>query len=119
MNSESVILIVIALSVTLTLMFVGWRWASRIWSLPCPSLVGWALESPLYGRFTGTEETLERIGLRPGQRVLEIGPGPGRLLIPAAGRVLPDGEVVGIDIQPGMIERLQGMWRFTANFLKP
>jgi ubiquinone/menaquinone biosynthesis C-methylase UbiE len=42
-----------------------------------------------------------------GQRVLEIGPGPGRLLIPAAQRVLPGGEVVGIDIQPGMVKRLK------------
>ncbi len=96
----AVIIAVIAIS-------FGWRWASRVWSLPCPSLVGWTLESPFYGRITGTEKTLERIGLKPGQRVLEIGPGPGRLLIPAAERVLPDGEVVGIDIQPGMIERLR------------
>jgi ubiquinone/menaquinone biosynthesis C-methylase UbiE len=47
------------------------------------------------------------MGLQPGQKVLEIGPGPGRLLIPAARLVLPGGEVVGIDIQAGMIERLQ------------
>ena len=92
---------------TVILIFVGWRWASRVWSLPCPSLVGWALESAFYERITGTEKTLERIGLKPGQRVLEVGPGPGRLLIPAARRVLPGGEVVGIDIQPGMIERLK------------
>ena len=58
-------------------------------------------------RLMGTEITLNRIGLRPGQRVLEIGPGPGRLLIPAAQRVLPGGEAVGLDIQPGMIERLK------------
>lgn len=38
---------------------------------------------------------------------MEIGPGPARLLIPAAQRVLPEGEVVGLDIQPGMIERLK------------
>jgi ubiquinone/menaquinone biosynthesis C-methylase UbiE len=38
---------------------------------------------------------------------LEIGPGPGRLLIPAAKRVLPGGKVIGLDIQPGMIERLK------------
>ncbi len=55
----------------------------------------------------GTQTTLDRIGLRPGQRVLEIGPGPGRLLIPAGRRVLPDGEVIGLDIQPGMLERLR------------
>ncbi|GAB4455132.1 MAG: class I SAM-dependent methyltransferase [Anaerolineales bacterium] len=54
-----------------------------------------------------TQTTLDRIGLRPGQRVLEVGPGPGRLLIPAARRVLPGGEVIGLDIQPGMIERLK------------
>jgi SAM-dependent methyltransferase len=100
-------LIVIAVIGTVLMIFVGWRWASRVWSLPCPSLVPWALESPFYERITGTAKTLERIGLKPGQRVLEIGPGPGRLLIPAAQRVLPGGEVVGIDIQPGMIERLK------------
>lgn len=87
--------------------FFGWRWASRVWSLPCPSVVGWALESKFYERITGTAKTLDRIGPKPGQRVLEVGPGPGRLLIPAALRVLPDGEVVGIDIQPGMIDRLR------------
>jgi ubiquinone/menaquinone biosynthesis C-methylase UbiE len=29
------------------------------------------------------------------------------LLIPAAQRVLPDGEVFGLDVQPGMIARLK------------
>ena len=38
---------------------------------------------------------------------MEIGPGPGRLLLPAAHRILPGGEAVGIEIQPGMIERLK------------
>ena len=107
MDAFQTTLIVIAVIGTVILIFVGWRWASRVWSLPCPSLVGWALESAFYGRITGTEKTLERIGLKPGQRVLEVGPGPGRLLIPAARRVFLGGEVVGIDIQPGMVERLQ------------
>ena len=107
MTLAPVILIISTVIATVALVFVGWRWASRVWSLPCPSLVGWTLESPFYYRITGTEKTLGRIGLKSGQRVLEIGPGPGRLLIPAAKRVLPGGEVVGIDIQPGMVERLQ------------
>jgi ubiquinone/menaquinone biosynthesis C-methylase UbiE len=107
MDAFQTTLIVIAVIGTVILIFVGWRWASRVWSLPCPSLVGWALESAFYGRITGAEKPVERIGLKPGQRVLEVGPGPGRLLIPAARRVLPGGEVVGIDIQPGMIERLK------------
>jgi ubiquinone/menaquinone biosynthesis C-methylase UbiE len=54
-----------------------------------------------------TRKTLDRLDLHSGQRVLEIGPGPGRLLIPAAQRVMPHGEVVGIDVQPKMINRLR------------
>lgn len=107
MNPSIIIPIVIVAIAAVVSISVGWRWASRVWSLPCPSVVGWALESSFYRRITGTETTLQRIGLKPGQRVLEIGPGPGRLTIPAAQRVLPGGEVVGIDIQPGMVERLE------------
>lgn len=106
MNATVSTLIVTAVIATVILFFVGWRWASRAWSLPCPSPVGWALESPFYGRITRSERTLNRIGLKPGRRVLEIGPGPGRLLIPAAQQVLPGGKVVGIDIQPRMVDRL-------------
>jgi ubiquinone/menaquinone biosynthesis C-methylase UbiE len=102
-----VIGILLALAVAFVALNLGWRWASRRWSLPCPSFLAWSLESPFFQRFNGTRIVLDRLGLRPGDRVLEIGPGPGRLLIPAAGRVLPGGEAVGIDIQPAMIERLK------------
>jgi ubiquinone/menaquinone biosynthesis C-methylase UbiE len=101
------IAVLVGSAVALGLFLLGWRWASRRWQLPCPTLLAWALESPLYARFTGTQATLSRMELRPGQRVLEIGPGPGRLLIPAARQILPAGEAVGIDIQPGMIDRLK------------
>jgi ubiquinone/menaquinone biosynthesis C-methylase UbiE len=84
-----------------------WRWVSRIWSIPCPAFLAWSFESEFLQRFNGTRIILDRLGLRPGLKVLEIGPGPGRLLIPAANQVLPDGEAVGIDIQPRMIERLE------------
>jgi ubiquinone/menaquinone biosynthesis C-methylase UbiE len=84
-----------------------WRWLSRNRTLPCPTWLSSLLDSRWSDRLLGTQTTLDRIGLRPGQRVLEIGPWPGRLLIPAAKRVLPGGEVIGLDIQPGMIERLK------------
>jgi SAM-dependent methyltransferase len=99
--------IVVAVVAALVLFSLLWRLASRVWSLPCPSLLAWSLENPVLQRLNGTRLTLHRLDLRPGQRVLEIGPGPGRLLIPAAQRVLPGGEAVGIDIQPRMIERLK------------
>lgn len=97
----------LAVVAAFTAISLGWRWASRVRSLPCPTALAWSLESPLAQRLNGTRTTLDRLGLRPGQRVLEIGPGPGRLLIPAAKSVLPGGEAVGIDIQPGMIDRLK------------
>ena len=107
MNATAIVWIVVAVLGTVVLFFPGWRWASRVWSLPCPTLLAWALDNRFYERITGTQVTLRRMGLRPGQRVLEVGPGTGRLLIPAAQRVLPGGEVVGIDIQAGMFERLK------------
>jgi ubiquinone/menaquinone biosynthesis C-methylase UbiE len=103
----NVVWVVLAVVPVLVAVSLGWRWASRRWSLPCPAALAWALESPLIQRLNGTRTTLERLCLRPGQRVLEVGPGPGRLLIPAARLVSPDGEVVGIEIQPAMLARLQ------------
>ncbi len=84
---------------------LGWRWASRIWSLPCPSVTAFRFDNPMIRGVT--RRTLDRLGLRPGQKILEIGPGPGRLLIPAARRIRPEGQAVGIDIQKGMIDRLE------------
>jgi SAM-dependent methyltransferase len=99
--------IALALVAVLVALSLAWRLASRRWSIPCPAFLAWSLENPFFQRFNGTRIILDRLGLRPGQKVLEIGPGPGRLLLPAAKRVLPDGEAVGIDIQPAMIERLE------------
>src|SRR5262249_48308695 len=50
---------------------------------------------------------VRRAGLRPGFTVLDVGCGPGRVTIPAAERVGPQGEVVAVDIQPGMLRRVQ------------
>ncbi|HVU89032.1 MAG TPA: methyltransferase domain-containing protein [Pirellulales bacterium] len=75
--------------------------------LPCPSWLSRSLEGGFVDWWTATQRTLDRIGLASGDRVLEIGPGPGRLLIPAAARVRPGGTVVGLDVQAGMIERLK------------
>ncbi|PKN61571.1 MAG: hypothetical protein CVU57_28875 [Deltaproteobacteria bacterium HGW-Deltaproteobacteria-15] len=84
-----------------------WRRTSRRRSMPCPAWMSGLVKGPVMDWILGTRITLDRIGLKPGQRVLEIGPGPGRLLIPAAQRVLPGGEVVGLDIQPRMVEQLK------------
>jgi ubiquinone/menaquinone biosynthesis C-methylase UbiE len=103
----TIVWILLTVVAVLVAIHIIWRFASRAWSLPCPSFLAWSLESSLFQRLSKTETTLERIGFQPGQKILEIGPGPGRLLLPAAQRILPGGEAVGIDLQRGMIERLQ------------
>jgi ubiquinone/menaquinone biosynthesis C-methylase UbiE len=104
---NAIIWILLAMVAVWVAVHFAWRWASRKWSIPCPTALAWTLESPLFQRWSGTETTLIRLALQPGQRILEIGPGPGRLLIPAAQRILPGGQAVGIDIQPGMVDRLK------------
>lgn len=44
------------------------------------------------------------VGLRPGDRVLDVGCGRGACLFPAAEMVGRNGRVLGIDLSPGMVE---------------
>jgi len=46
---------------------------------------------------------MDALRLAPGERVLDIGCGPGTTAIELATRVAPGGEVVGVDISPAMV----------------
>jgi arsenite methyltransferase len=48
--------------------------------------------------------TLRALDLRPGERVLDIGSGPGLLAVEMAAMVGPDGLVHGVDPSPSMLE---------------
>ena len=50
---------------------------------------------------------LESFRLMSGQTVLEIGPGPGYFTAEAARIVGPEGRVICLDVQPGMLALLQ------------
>ncbi len=97
--------ILVAIVVLLIVQSIVWRWASRRWQLPCPTLFAWMVDGPLVDKVAGTNVTLDCMGLRPGMTVVEIGPGPGRLLLPAARRVLPGGRAIGVELQQGMIDK--------------
>jgi ubiquinone/menaquinone biosynthesis C-methylase UbiE len=91
---------VIALIVAICMV---WRWAA--W--PCPSWLVPLLENPYFEAVAGADRLLERAGVRPGMCVLDAGCGPGRVTLPAAARVGPSGRVVALDVQAGMLEKLE------------
>lgn len=86
---------------------VAWRFASRRHALPCPSWLSWMVDGSVGESILRTNETLRRMGVAPGQRILEIGPGPGRLLVPAAKIVGSSGHAVGLELQPKMADKLR------------
>lgn len=56
------------------------------------------------GESRGRQRVIELVEARPGMRVLDLACGPGNLSRRFAAQVAPDGEVVGVDLAPGMIE---------------
>jgi ubiquinone/menaquinone biosynthesis C-methylase UbiE len=92
----------------LAFIFLGWRMASHRHALPCPVWLRWMVE--LDNPFTRTNRAatiLEHLDLQPGMTVLDAGCGPGRLTIPLAQRVGDEGDVLALDLQPGMLDRVR------------
>jgi len=76
-------------------------------ALPCPSWLTFLLENPYMNKVAGSSILIDRMGLKSGMRVLDVGCGPGRLTIPLAKYVGPKGEVVALDIQEKMLQKLE------------
>lgn len=74
-------------------------------SMPCPWSLAWLVNNPIRRRYM--RPLLDRVGIRPGERVLELGPGPGTFTVNAARRVGPEGRIIAVDIQPQMIAQVE------------
>ncbi|HAH20418.1 MAG TPA: hypothetical protein DCL49_05880 [Candidatus Omnitrophica bacterium] len=104
------ILTIVYICVLYLLISLFWRWMCRNHYFPCPVWLIWVLDIlnlSITSRESGTEKTLRRMGLSPGQIVLDVGPGAGRLLIPASKCLLPRGKVIGLEIQFEMARLLR------------
>ena len=84
-----------------------WRSSSRRRHLPCPAWLGRILENPYSDWIAGSQLLLDRTGVEAGMRVLDAGAGMGRVALAAAERVGPGGEVVALDLQPGMLAQVR------------
>ncbi len=86
--------------------------AGLIWrrdTLPCPAWLAWMVE--MDNPFTEVNRARVIVGLlelTPGMKVLDAGCGPGRLTLPLAETVGPQGEVTALDIQNEMLDRVRG-----------
>jgi ubiquinone/menaquinone biosynthesis C-methylase UbiE len=61
----------------------------------------------LYGLFRDPYRALEAAGLESGQKVLEVGCGPGFFTIPAARVVGEEGSITAIDVNPLAVKHVQ------------
>lgn len=73
---------------------------------PCPASLAWLVNNPIRRRYY-MHPVLGRVGIRPGECVLELGPGPGMFTVDAAQRVGPEGRLIAVDIQPRMIAQVK------------
>ncbi len=89
----------------LVVLKVAVRIAKRLgWSGACPVGLNWILDNPVRRRYAAS--VLDRVGILEGERVLELGPGPGVFSLDAARRTGTYGRLICADIQPGMIARV-------------
>ena len=64
-------------------------------------------DNPLLPYFRNPHRLLKAAGLKPGQKVLGVGCGPGFFTIPAARIVGEEGVVYAVDVHPPAIERVK------------
>ena len=79
------------------------RLISRTHPRPCPTSLIWLLDNPFTTRYHAF--ILSRLDLAPDLSVLDAGCGPALLTISIARAVGPQGSVVALDVQEGMIQR--------------
>ena len=76
--------------------------------VPTPAIATQVIDNPIRRRFIQKPETVaERMHLKPGMIVVEIGPGKGSYTIEVAKRVLPDGRVYAVDIHEAVVTSLK------------
>jgi ubiquinone/menaquinone biosynthesis C-methylase UbiE len=74
---------------------------------PFPAWMASLFDNPLVAAASGVKTLITRADVQPGMRVLDAGCGPGRLTIPLARLVGDTGMVVALDLQRGMLSRVE------------
>ena len=96
------------------------RIVRRYYQFPIPYYAARLIDNPIRRRIQPPEKIVEWMGVKPGMRLLEVGPGPGTFTFAAARSVGETGRVYAIDIQESIVSglnkkiRRQGVGNITA-----
>lgn len=82
------------------------RVVRHFYKFPIPEFLVGLIDNPFRRRIQPPDRVPIRHGVRPGMRVLEVGPGSGTYTLATARRVGETGRVVAVDIEPKVIERV-------------
>jgi SAM-dependent methyltransferase len=82
------------------------RQVRRRHPFPIPHFLVYFIDNPLRRAAQPPLQTIEKLGLRAGMQVLEVGPGSGTYTIAAARRVTESGAVTALEIDPRIAARL-------------
>jgi len=83
------------------------RVVRAFYKFPMPQWMANLIDNPIRRKIQPPQETAIRHGIEAGMQVLDVGPGNGTYTLASARRVGPQGEVIAIDIEPKMVERVQ------------
>ncbi len=83
------------------------RLVRRYAKFPAPAFIGRMLDSDHRRRMQPPRLVVERSGVLPGMRVLEIGCGSGAFTTHVARTAGAEGKVYALDVQPGMLRQIQ------------
>ena len=83
------------------------RLIRHFYKFPMPEFAANIIDNPLRRRIQPPDEMPLRHGVKPGMRILEVGPGNGTYTIATARALGAEGRLITIDIEPKMIDRVK------------
>jgi len=87
----------------------------KLYHFPAPAFIGRFLDSDLRRWMQPPDKIIERSGIKPGMRVIDLGCGSGAFALFIARVVGGGGKVYAVDIQPAMLQQLEGKLAKTEN----
>ena len=83
------------------------RLIRRIYPFPIPHFVTGLIDNPIRRKYIQNPEDIsEKMGVKSGDVILEVGPGKGSYTLAVANKILPKGKVYAIDIQQPVLDKL-------------